>query len=439
MTLPNSFDSKTDFLRCLAIYHPEILTFVITSEKELESCRLKYQTYVKGWEEIFKHFNIRYKENVSEITNSKGIKETGISPEHEARNNSEEYIPETPEEAGIPPCLMYGNTDHDVDFLFRIKNYINWESFSLNGEFRWDEISIGKFSNEINWGINSEEKEREFNNEYRLIGSALDSQGDILLIKEEFRYKKGGISASPFLEISVKLLKKYEDKWDYYALCKNHSIEWDAESFEYLITNRIGNRRSKHYEELKAWDEDIFKYNSNYFGNSFLLICNSRKDCFLISVLFDLFKNTIVSTYYGSDESLTKEIKLYSLFITIAQSLPLEKDRLECLYSYELVDKIYKRSYKINLSFEPIIPLIVDRIMSLTEIELDCIMNSINPDHLETIKSMFNQNASRIRSDFENKGRGGLIVDDEWLLGGDDSYCPICQQSPCMCSDPDHD
>lgn len=135
----------------------------------------------------------------------------------------------------------------------------------------------------------------------------------------------------------------------------------------------------------------------------------------------------------GTHDELIREKNLNSLFIEIAFGLPYQRDRLSCLYSYWLLKKGYQNDYKIYASYEQVLNIIADKFKDLNDNEIDNIFKLINIDELQTILNMFNNNDSSIQYHLSHRARP---IEDDGLGGSDDSYCPKCMQSPCMCSDP---
>jgi len=415
MQLTKEKNFMYEFLGNLAIHNPDILIISMLKGNEFESIRHRYQKYFVEWNEIFGFIKF------DDLTNSSG--------------NDEIPLPETPEEADLPSWLLESNTNRQNELLSRIKEFINWKGFSTNGEIIWDNNTLTLFDNDIFWGINSDEKEVAYRKGLDSFQRALDTEWDAIFREEEHRFRNGGISANPFLQLSEDLLKNFEDKWDYYALCRNYELDWNAESFLFLFFKHICKRIEKKYIYIS--NSPHIKLRLNIFGNSYLRVCNSRDDCFYKNPDFYLFKKTIYGILSSAKETIYKWNDIMAILLPIALSTPHERDRLEFLYGYELVNPRVNRSYKILISYEPIIEMIIAMIKEMHESQINDIFNQIELRRLRKIKSMFYNNASIIKSELLRKGRGGLEVDLDDLLGtSDDSYCPICQESPCRCSDP---
>ena len=113
---------------------------------------------------------------------------------------------------------MTGNVPVDltkmsVEYIYKIKDEIDWREFCISGKANWNIDFIENFMGYIEFGY-----------------SATDGDGRII--------GEIGLSSNANINWSTELLLKYEDNWDYDELLVNDSfINFFLASIDYTLDN----------------------------------------------------------------------------------------------------------------------------------------------------------------------------------------------------------
>ncbi len=376
---------------CLIIKHPDIfLNFVNKYYSTLPKGFLVFKNFIDGWP-----FDI-------------------IKP----HIDYDSYLPEEikPKKIKLKKTEIVSYNEAVFNFLKSNVHFINWKEFSRKGVIVWNERTITEFKDKIYWGLNSEQLENDFKKSFR---------------SHRFfqRLFEGGVSFSPYIDISSDLIKEFNEKWDFKALSYNHALNWDVDSFIAL---------KKYYLEKEAIKS--FKKIENTFASRLPIAIEvrSKEEWMEFKKQRDFIdpNNEIPNTnLFTHSKNIFQKMRKASgkkaiEFVNEIGSFSYEKYRIACLYGFIYAKKYgQKECLFVIPSFEPLYDVIKPWFIYKNDDEVLQVLKRLDHKKVQTVKTSISSSLNSLRSDLAR-----FSGSDSWESYSK-SYCPACQEDPCMCSD----